>query len=205
MPIPLPKKEGHDGLYTASLFNYLPTMQPYFAQGLELGRSFVQPKYWGKRSLDYLWYGIGAFITRYPKYRYLFGPVSISNSLPMTAKSLLVYYYQHYFPAANTLAQPQCPFISDANQQAEFEGIFVGNDAKADFVTLKHLLANMGVQIPTLLKQYSDLCHDNGVQFLSFSVDPEFNYCVDGLVLVDLEALKEQKIKRYLAVHQTSH
>ncbi|ATC95417.1 GNAT family N-acyltransferase [Pseudoalteromonas tunicata] len=199
------EKEGHDGLYTASLFNYLPTMQPYFAQGLELGRSFVQPKYWGKRSLDYLWYGIGAFITRYPKYRYLFGPVSISNSLPMTAKSLLVYYYQHYFPAANTLAQPQCPFISDANQQAEFEGIFVGNDAKADFVTLKHLLANMGVQIPTLLKQYSDLCHDNGVQFLSFSVDPEFNYCVDGLVLVDLEALKEQKIKRYLAVHQTSH
>ncbi|MFQ3236439.1 MAG: putative hemolysin [Paraglaciecola sp.] len=50
-------------------------MVPYFKQGLELGRSFVQPKYWGKRSLDYLWFGIGAFLQRYPNYHSLFGPV----------------------------------------------------------------------------------------------------------------------------------
>ncbi len=46
--------ENNNQLYSATLFNYSKEMQPYFEQGLELGRSFVQPKYWGKRSLDYL-------------------------------------------------------------------------------------------------------------------------------------------------------
>ena len=53
---------SQSGLYTDSLFNYTQDMTPYFKQGIELGRSFVQPKYWGRKSLDYLWYGIGAFI-----------------------------------------------------------------------------------------------------------------------------------------------
>jgi putative hemolysin len=56
------------GLYSSTLFNYSDSNQDLFAHGLELGRSFVQPKYWGKRSLDYLWFGIGAFLSRYPKY-----------------------------------------------------------------------------------------------------------------------------------------
>src|SRR5690606_37014068 len=51
-------ERGLDGLYSHSLFEYhQQRMAPFIAQGLELGRSFVQPKYWGKRSLDYLWQG----------------------------------------------------------------------------------------------------------------------------------------------------
>ncbi|MFP3458172.1 GNAT family N-acetyltransferase, partial [Psychrobacter sp. SIMBA_152] len=72
------EQHSQSGLYTDSLFNYTQDMSPYFKQGIELGRSFVQPKYWGRKSLDYLWYGIGAFINRYPQYRYLFGAVSVS-------------------------------------------------------------------------------------------------------------------------------
>ena len=56
----------------------------------------------------------------------------------------------------------------------------------------------MGAQVPTLFKQYTELCESGGVQFLSFSVDPDFNNCIDGLVLVDLEKVKEGKAKRYL-------
>ena len=76
--------QNSDGnqLYSASLFEYQPDMVRYFEQGLELGRSFVQPKYWGKRALDYLWMGIGAFIEQNQQYRYLFGPVSLSDAYP---------------------------------------------------------------------------------------------------------------------------
>ena len=66
--------KGIEGLYTSTLFDYQQGMLPHFAKGLELGRSFVQPKYWGKRSLDYLWVGIGAFIAKNPQYQYLYGP-----------------------------------------------------------------------------------------------------------------------------------
>lgn len=190
----LKQEKGLKGLYSASLFQYNEAMDPYFRQGLELGRSFVQPKYWGKRSLDYLWYGIGAFLTRYPQYRYLFGPVSLSNSFPQAAKDLMVEFYQLHFGTEVEIARSNYPY----RLPKDLQGSFTGTDYKTDFVTLKHLLANMGMAIPTLYKQYSELCEPGGAQFLGFGVDPDFNDCVDGLILVDLMKLKAKKRARYM-------
>ncbi|SFD62795.1 GNAT family N-acyltransferase [Pseudoalteromonas denitrificans] len=195
------QKQGKTALYTQSLFKYNSEMTPYFEHGLELGRSFVQPKYWGKRSLDYLWYGIGAFINKNPKFRYLFGPVSISDSLPKSAKDHLVFFYQLHFGNKNKLAESNFPYLINKQDKVKFQETFTGLDHKADFATLKHLIANMGSSIPTLYKQYSDLCEPGGVEFLSFGTDPEFNDCIDGLVLVDLDKLKEKKRNRYINSH----
>ncbi|ALS99185.1 GNAT family N-acyltransferase [Lacimicrobium alkaliphilum] len=188
------------GLYSASLFDYGKQMDHYFEQGLELGRSFVQPKYWGKRSLDYLWYGIGAFLSRHPHYRYLFGSVSISGALPGPAKDLLVQFYQLYFAGEQGIAVSNRPY----SLPADLQNLFVGDDYKSDFSKLKHLLANMGAAVPTLYKQYTEICEPDGVQFLSFGVDPDFNDCVDGLVLVDLTRLKDKKRQRYIPQQQAS-
>lgn len=192
-------KHGREGLYTDSLFSYSDEMTPYFKAGIELGRSFVQPKYWGRKSLDYLWYGIGAFVKNYPQYRYLYGAVSVSNALPDQAKAMLVHYYQHYYGAKQIIATPNNEFKATEQQIKQCQSLFTGDDIKEDFVELKHVLANMGAQVPTLFKQYTELCEPGGVQFLSFSVDPEFNNCIDGLVLVDLEKVKAGKAKRYLS------
>ncbi|MEH6395283.1 lysophospholipid acyltransferase family protein [Pseudoalteromonas sp.] len=191
-------KHGRKGLYTDSLFSYSDEMAPYFEAGIELGRSFVQPKYWGRKSLDYLWYGIGAFVKNYPQYRYLYGAVSVSNALPEQAKALLVHYYQHYYGTKETIATPNNEFKLTEQQFKQCQNLFCGDDVKEDFVELKHILANIGAQVPTLFKQYTELCEPGGVKFLSFSVDPDFNNCIDGLVLVDLEKVKEGKAKRYL-------
>jgi len=192
------KKHGREGLYTDSLFTYTNAMTPYLQQGIELGRSFVQPKYWGRKSLDYLWYGIGAFIKNYPQYRYLFGAVTVSNALPEQAKAMLVYYYQYYYKSDVDLAKPNNEFKLSEQQLMQCHTVFSGNDVKDDFVELKHVLANMDAQVPTLFKQYTELCKSDGVKFLSFSIDPDFNNCIDGLVLVDLQSVKENKAKRYL-------
>ncbi|MBU2967761.1 lysophospholipid acyltransferase family protein [Pseudoalteromonas sp. C2R02] len=185
-------------LYSQTLFKYKPQMNAYFEHGLELGRSFVQPKYWGKRSLDYLWYGIGAFVKTNPQFRYLLGPVSISNTFPPSAKNLLVHFYQQYFSPQEQLVESNLPYQISQQDADGLKDMFIDNDYKADFTKLKHLMANMGVNVPTLYKQYSELCEDDGVKFLAFGTDPEFNDCVDGLVMVDLNKLKEKKRKRYL-------
>ncbi len=182
-------------LYSATLFEYSEKMQPYFEQGLELGRSFIQPKYWGKRSLDYLWYGIGAFLKHRPQYRYLFGPVSLSDALPSTAKDLLVCFYQLYFSSTEALAISNTPY----QVPQSIHGIFNGDNYKEDFSTLKSMMSNMGVAIPTLYKQYTELFEDDGVHFLSFGIDPDFNNCVDGLVITDLHKLKEKRRIRYMS------
>ncbi|NMP30778.1 lysophospholipid acyltransferase family protein [Thalassotalea sp. M1531] len=188
------KTQGKAGLYSATLFDYQESMNEYFEQGLELGRSFVQPRYWGKRSLDYLWYGIGAFLKTRPQYRYLFGPVSLSDAYPKAAKDLLVQFYLQYFSGNSTTATAKAPY----QLPAELKDSFCGQDYKKDFTKLKHLLANMGVAIPTLYKQYSEIAEAGGVKFLSFNIDPDFNDCIDGLVLVDIQMLKDKKRQRYM-------
>lgn len=188
-------KAKNNQLYSATLFNYdIVKMEPYFAEGLELGRSFVQPKYWGKRSLDYLWYGLGAFLKKYPQYRYLLGPVSISAALPDMAKDLLVYFYSLYFSNNQSLAKAPIPYRVSEN----IESLFSGDNYKKDFITLKNLLTNMGSAIPTLYKQYTEIYEEGGVQFLAFGIDPAFNHCIDGLVLADTHMLKEKRRKRYM-------
>jgi len=185
-------------LYSATLFRYSEQMALYFARGIELGRSFVQPRYWGKRSLDYLWYGIGAYLRRHPEVRYLFGPVSLSNSYPKAARDLIVWYYSHYYRDDEYLGHSLSPYNLDPESRDNLERLFCGNDDKIDFRVLKEQLEFLGASVPTLYKQYSDVCEPGGVRFLDFGVDADFNYCVDGLVLVDLDYLKPRKRERYL-------
>jgi len=196
------ENQGLGGLYSFSLFQYDDKMEDILEHGIELGRSFIQPRYWGRRGLDYLWSGIGAYLARYPQYRYLFGPVSISGGLPPAARDLLVAFYRLWFPANHPLAVSRQPYpASLPDVLAQFEG-----KAYVDDLTkLKSLLGNLGCGIPPLYKQYSELCEPGGVQFIDFGSDPAFNNCVDGLVLVDLCYLKANRYQRYIGVHSEGH
>ena len=192
------EKRGVEGLYSYSLFHYDDKMQDVLEHGIELGRSFIQPRYWGRRGLDYLWSGIGAYLARYPHYRYLFGPVSISGGLPPAARDLLVAFYCLWFPATHPLAASRKPYpASLPDVLAQFGGV----DYVDDLTKLKSLLGNLGCGIPPLYKQYSELCEPGGVQFIDFGSDPAFNNCVDGLVLVDLCYLKANRYQRYIEAH----
>lgn len=192
------EKRGLNGIYSYSLFHYDARMDDILQHGIELGRSFIQPRYWGRRGLDYLWSGIGAYLARYPHYRYLFGPVSISGGLPPSARDLLVAFYRLWFPATHPLAESRRPYpasLPDVLAQ------FGGEDYNDDLARLKSLLGNLGCAIPPLYKQYSEVCEPGGVQFIDFGSDPDFNNCVDGLVLVDLTYLKANRYQRYIGVH----
>ena len=78
------------------------------------------------------------------------------------------------------------------------EDVFCGDDYKADQRALKEELSYMGYTIPTLYKQYADICEEDGVKFLDFGYDKDFNYCIDGFILVDISKMKESKKKRYI-------
>ena len=184
---------GQKGLYTASLFEFDGRLLPTIERGMELGRSFVPPKYWGSRSLDYLWYGIGAWLGQHPEIRYLFGPVSISANLPLEAREWLVAYYTRYYGHAEQLARSPHPFRPGA-AAPDFGPL----DAEAAMPLLRDRLDALGARIPTLYKQYTDLCEPGGTRFLSFGVDPAFANSIDGLILVDLAMLKAKKRSRYL-------
>jgi hypothetical protein len=63
---------------------------------------------------------------------------------------------------------------------------------------MREQLMHMNVTVPTLYKQYADICERGGARFLDFNVDADFGHCIDGLVMIDLQQLKAAKRKRYL-------
>lgn len=148
-------RKGVSGLYSHTLFGFEERLLPRLEQAIELGRSFIQPAYWGKRGLDYLWFGIGAYLARYPQYRYLFGPVTLSGSLPPAAKDLLVGFYRQHFAPELALAPSRRPYPETAS-------LFEGHDYGSDLKALKARLDHLGCAIPTLYKQYSELCEPGG-------------------------------------------
>ncbi|SEF79501.1 GNAT family N-acyltransferase [Oceanospirillum linum] len=192
------ENEGIEALYCSTLFSLSTELTPKLKQGIELGRSFVQPKYWGKRSLDYLWFGIGAYLRHHPEVGYMFGPVSLSNSYPQAAKDLIVYYYNHYYGAEHNLAHANAPYLLNAAEKKHISALFTGNNAQEDFQVLREQLDHLGVTVPTLYKQYTELCEPGGIEFLDFSVDADFGYCIDGLIMVNIEQVKERKRERYI-------
>jgi putative hemolysin len=189
---------GKEGLYLNELCNMDEQHDNYLMEAVELGRSFVQPRYWGSRALDYLWQGIGAYLHHNPQVRYLMGPVSISATYPKNARDAIVYFYSHYFAPNEQTLTARSPYKLSKNTNKEFEELFDDNDYKTAFTQLKNDLSAFNVNVPTLFKQYSDLCDDGGVTFFDFGIDSEFNDCVDGFILVDRRLMKETKQNRYI-------
>ena len=191
------KEIGVKGFYSNNLFKYNEEFTPYLKNSIELGRSFVQPKYWGTRALDYLWFGIGAYLRKNPNIKYMFGPVSLSSSLPTIAKDMIIFYYSHYYEDKNDLVEARTPY-QYANNINDIKSLFKLDDKRSDFKFLKSTLSNIGVSVPTLYKQYTEICEEDGVKFLDFNIDHNFADCVDGFILVDIAKIKESTKQRYI-------
>ncbi len=190
---------GVEALYSGTLFHFPDSIVPQLREGLEMGRSFVQPRYQTRHSLDYLWWGIGAFLKRNPGYRYLFGPASISRHYGSEGTALLTGYYGHYFAAPELGVRARNPLRLADELIATAVEDFRGDDPEGDFRILRTKLSAKGLPVPTLYKHYSQSVRPGGVSFSAFNVDTAFGDCVDSFVLADLEQLTPRKRQRYLS------
>jgi putative hemolysin len=190
-------QHGVEGFYTQTLFDLSTHFAAYLPESIELGRSFVQPRYWGQHSLDYLWYGIGAYLRARPEIKYMFGPVSLSNAYPQAAKELIIGFYQQQFGGSLPHLTARMPFQISAFAQY-FEETEFSQDYSSSFKTLNSELKQLGVKVPTLYKQYAELCVDDGCHFMGFNIDPDFNNCIDSLVMIEVDKIAPKKKQRYI-------
>jgi putative hemolysin len=190
--------KGWPSLYTASLYEFAPAFTPYLEHSIELGRSFVNPDYWGKACLDYLWQGIGAYLAHHPDIRYLFGPVSMSAAYPAALMEELVFYFSKYYSGSRSLAKAHHPFVFSAGQFDNLQALYEGLSREAGFVRLQQSFDTLGHKIPVLYRQYAALFEEGGFKTLVFSRDPDFADCLDGLCMTDLSLLKANKRERYI-------
>ena len=191
-------KGGISALYTSELFRYQQTALDYLKRGIELGRSFVNPEYWGKPSLDYLWQGIGAYINQAPNIRYVFGAVSITNDYPKRLKDILIYYYQTFYRHEKNIAFPNNPYVIQPDTNANLKTLFSEVNTKQGLEIVQTEFKTANCKIPILYKQYSSCFEYGGYRLVCFNIDPNFNQCIDGLFIADMNYMKPPKRKRYL-------
>ena len=86
------------------------SFDPILNNSIEVGRSFIQKKYWRSNALDYIWQGIGAYLNQNPHIKYLYGAVSISSNYPELAKSLIVSYYSKWYKQDSKFAKASVEF-----------------------------------------------------------------------------------------------
>jgi hypothetical protein len=162
-----------------------------FAPALEIGRSFVRQEYQRSYSaLLLLWKGIGQLVARSPRYRVLFGPVSISSRYRDSSQELLrAFLAQQY---GDTTFDGLIEAINPPSLTPPLRGAA----AVADVEELDKLIGRLegGQGIPVLLRQYLKL----NATLLGFNVDPAFGDALDALMMVDLTRLPLPALQKYL-------
>ncbi len=189
--------KGKKGLYTSTLFNYRSNLLEQISPALELGRSFVQPRYQKQySSLMLLWKGIGQFVVNNPQYRYLFGPVSISRDYSDMARWFLKLFLQENFnfPDLAKKVKPLNPLkLKNINTWSASATSLVVKDMNEVDELIREMETHIA-GIPILLRQYLKL----DAKLLGFNIDPDFGHVLDALLLVDLGQVNNKILSKYM-------
>ncbi len=184
-------------LYTQSIYSYSDKfIEEYFHQTIEMGRVFVNRKYWGTRALDYLWHGMACYFDQKPNYHYFVCALSIPTVFSPYAKQLMVDYYSQLFPCKEVLATPLYPYKNRIDTAPFFNKLKDIAGLRPRFKFLKSYLENLGFSMPMLYKN-TEIFHPDGVKFITFGHDVGFRDALDGLMLADTRRIRSLTRKRY--------
>ena len=190
------KKQGIDGFYTSSLFEFDPELRPFFRKVIEMGRAYISSEYQQKPlPLFLLWRGIVHVCLRNPEHKFLMGGVSISDKFSEFSKSLMIEFMRsHYYDSA--VAQyihPKHDFkvkLKDRDKHLFFD------EVESDLNKLDKIIDDLEpeMRMPVLIKKYIK----QNAKVVSFNVDPSFNDAIDGLMYIRISELPESTIKPVL-------
>ncbi|MFA6769779.1 MAG: GNAT family N-acyltransferase [Bacteroidales bacterium] len=188
------KKKGLKGFYTQTLFSYEKPFEKILEHSLELGRSFVVLEY-QKEALPLVLLIKGLFysVVKNENVKYLLGPVSISSWYPKFYRSLMIYYLKNNHSAGDIEEHviPRNPFFPDYLRSSPEFLLFNKMDSIEKFDRFLMKISNNEYRLPTLVKKYIKI----NCKIVRYNVDSDFNYCVDGLVLLDIKKIAKQELE----------
>jgi putative hemolysin len=185
---------GRRGFYLSELFKMKEPFYPILRKGIELGRSWIRKEYQQKPlPLYLLWKGILKYLLDNPQYRYMFGPVSISNKFSKFSKSLMVDFISrdHFDYDLAKLVKPKNRFKADLSQ-IDTELLIESSDSLKDLDSLISDIENSHLKIPVMLRQYLNL----NAKIICFNIDPKFADCLDGFLLVDMQRIPAEMLEK---------
>ncbi len=185
---------GKKGFYINELFKIKSGFTTVLKRSLELGRSFIRKEYQLKPlPLFLLWKGVIKFVADKPRYRYLIGPVSISNSFSKFSKSLIVDYINrnHFDNEMASLVKPRKKFKIDFSK-IDADVLHSGEDTFKNLDSLISEVETRHMKVPVLLRQYIGL----NAKIIGFNIDPKFSDSLDGFLVLDLEKMPQDMMEK---------
>ena len=179
----------------------------YLPFSIELGRSWVQPKYQpandprkGMFALDNIWDGLGAICLKYEHMKYFYGKVTMYPTYNRTARNHVLNFLNHYFPDHQNLMTPLVGAeVPQLKMNADFFPID-SNDFAKSFKTgqrnLNKLCNEHGESIPPLIKQYMGLS-PRMMTFGTF-INKDFGNVEETGILIPIDSIYEDKKERYI-------
>lgn len=167
---------------------------------IELGRSFVQPRYQRTRdakslyALDNLWDGLGALIVENPNKQYFFGKVTMYGHYDREARNILIYFLQRYFPDSDNLLEPLYPVEMSINVE-EMKKLFTGKSYLDDYRVLVNELRKRDEFIPPMINSYMSL--SPSMKVFSTVHNPDFGEVEETGILIKINDIYPEKVERH--------
>ncbi|WP_186756609.1 GNAT family N-acetyltransferase [Echinicola salinicaeni] len=200
-------EHGEVNLSTAHLFKFTDKFKSdYLPKTIELGRSFVQPKYQPRKdnrkgvfSLDNLWDGLGAVVVLNPDVEYLFGKVTMYPHFNAEARDLLLYFMNHYFPDNEHLVEPISP-LPYKTDISGFKALFEEKDYKEGYKVLNTKVRALGENIPPLINTYMNL--SPSMKTFGTAMNNEFGAVEETGIMITLKDIYETKKQRHIETYE---
>jgi hypothetical protein len=185
---------------TSKLFHFSPKfIQDYLPKTIELGRSFIQPKYQSSRnglfSLDNLWDGLGALVVFNPDVDYFFGKVTMYTTYNVTARDYLLRFMNLYFCDKERLVTPIEPvhLITDLN---EIDACFKDLSLEDAFKIANKKVRELGENIPPLISAYIKL--SSTMKTFGTAINEHFGGVEETGILIKISDIYDDKKSRHI-------
>lgn len=195
--------DGSYHLATTEIYEFSERMKSfYFLSTIELGRSFVQPKYQpskdnrkGLFSLDNLWDGLGALIVKYPEVDYFFGKVTMYTHFNREARDLILSFMHHYFPDKEQLISVNNPLPLTHDTSAFVEAL-KGLEFKEGHHLLNSKVRELDENIPPLFNAYMNTSPT--MKTFPTCVNNHFGDVEETGIMVTIKDIYESKADRHV-------
>lgn len=198
---------GEPELATSHLFNFNSLfIEKYYNKTIELGRSFVQPKFQpsptnrnGLFSLDNLWDGLGAIVVDNPDIKYFFGKVTMYLTFDKLARDLILTFMNTIFPDKDGLLSPKKP-LQLHNDTSEFLNLVKNLDYKEAHKELNTRVRELGENIPPLINAYMNLSAT--MKTFGTALNDHFGDVEETGILVSIDDIYESKKDRHINTYK---
>jgi len=197
---------GHtraEELATYKLFHFSPGfIRDYMPYTIELGRSFIQPKFQSTGNtrktlyaLDNLWDGLGALVVKNPENKYFFGKVTMYPHFNQKARDLILYFLHREFFDAYDLVYPKNPekFNSDP---VELDQIFTGENYETNLKIISQEVRKLGENIPPLINAYMNLSRT--MKIFGTALNKSFGNVEETGIMITISDIYPKKKKRHV-------